>query len=195
MDQPDQKIGQSFLDGILANEQLNLDSLPPVDQWSPNLNGDLDMRIDREGRWFYLGDEIRRPAMIKMFSRILKREGDDYFLLTPVEKWRIKVDEAPFLIVTARKEVDPKGEPSFVLSTNVGDEFVLGAGHALWMHNLNQRNEEPKPLVMVRQQLPGLISRNVFYQLVDEADISTDGGVSGMYICSAGERFCLGYID
>jgi len=191
----DQTFGQSFLDGVLASEQLNLSSLPPVDQWSPDLNGDLDMRIDREGRWHYLGDEIRRPSMVKMFSRILKREGDDYFLLTPVEKWRIQIDVAPFVIVGARKELDRQGVASFILTTNVGDEFVLGAEHALWMQNLDQPEDEPRPMVMVRQQLPALLNRNVFYQLVDEAIINAESGRTGMYIHSAGERFCLGHID
>lgn len=189
-------LGQSFLDGVLTSEQLNIESLPPVEQWSPALNGDLDMRIDREGRWFYEGDEIRRPAMVKMFSRILKREGDDYFLLTPVEKWRIQVDEAPFTITSAIKSSDQNGKQTFVLTTNVGDEILLGAAHPLLMPNIEQQVEEPKPMVIVRHQLPALINRSVFYQLVDEAEIiETVGRRSGMYLHSQGERFCLGYID
>jgi len=193
MTDSDHSLGQPFLDSVLASEQLNLNSLPPVDQWSPDLNGDLDMRIDREGRWYYLGDEIRRPAMIKMFSRILKREGDDYFLLTPVEKWRIQVDVAPFLIIAASKEPDSQGHQAFVFTTNVGDEFVLDAEHALWMGSLDE--EEPRPLVMVRHQLPALINRSVFYQLVDEADIDAIAGRKGLFIRSGGERFFLGYIE
>ena len=195
MPYPDQSSGQSFLDGVLASEQLNLKSLPPLEQWTPALNGDLDMRIDREGRWFYLGDEIRRPSMVKMFSRILKREGEDYFLLTPVEKWRIQVDVAPFLIVAARKELDSQGRQALVLTTNVGDEFVLGIEHKLWMSNLDEGVDEPKPLVMVRQHLPALLSRNVFYQLVDAADVEMVKGRTTMAIQSGGEHFCLGYID
>jgi len=195
MTHPDQSLGQSFLDGVLASEKICLSGLPPLDQWSPALNGDLDMRVDREGRWYYLGDEIRRPAMVKMFSRILKREGVDYFLLTPVEKWRIQVDVAPFLIVAARKEVDSQGRQAFIFTTNVDDEFVLGVNHALWMPNLDEQKEEPIPMVMVRHRLPALISRSVFYQLVDEATVDTLNGRTVMVIESEGERFCLGYID
>ena len=71
--------------------------LPPVEKWNPPLSGDLDMRIARDGTWFYLGSPITRPGMVKLFSSILKREGDAFFLVTPVEKWRISVEDAPFV--------------------------------------------------------------------------------------------------
>jgi hypothetical protein len=195
MAQLDHSLGQPFLDGVLASEQLTLNSLPPIEQWSPSLNGDLDMRIDREAKWYYLGDEIRRPAMVKMFSRIMKREGDDYFLLTPVEKWRIRIDVAPFLIVAARKELNAQGQPTFVLTSNVEDEFVLGGEHALWMSNLDTQEPEPRPLVMVRNNLPALLSRNVFYQLVDEAELEVVEGRRAMTLQSGGDRFTLGFVD
>src|SRR5690606_29155449 len=67
--------------------------LPPVDKWNPPLSGDLDMQIRRDGSWWYQGTPIERPALVRLFASILKREGDDYFLVTPVEKWRIRVDD------------------------------------------------------------------------------------------------------
>ena len=73
--------------------------LPPVHLWNPPFCGDLDMRIARDGRWFYEGSPITRPAMVRLFSTILKREGEEYFLVTPVEKYRIAVDDAPFVAV------------------------------------------------------------------------------------------------
>lgn len=185
---------QSFLDSVMSNEALYEAALPPVEQWTPDLNGDLDMRIDREGRWFYLGDEIRRHSMVKMFSSILRREGDEYFLLTPVEKWRIVVDRAPFLITGARKEMNEQGDTVFVLTTNVDNELVLGKRHPLWVVD-PEPNAEPQPMVMVRNNLPGLLSRNVFYQLAEEAEVKREGGREGLYLSSEGEIFRLGYLE
>jgi len=193
MSPPSPNTAQSFLDNVMANEALHEAALPAVDLWSPDLNGDLDMRIDGQGRWLYLGDEIRRPAMVKMFSSILKREADEYFLVTPAEKWRISVDRAPFLITAARKEINIQGQNVFVLTTNVGNELVLGARHKLWSHS-PEPTEEPQLLVMVRSQLPGLLSRAVFYQLVEEAEIKSPDGREGMYLMSEGEEFLLGYL-
>ncbi len=185
---------QRLIDQIQSSEGAYEDALPPVHLWNPELNGDLDMRIDREGRWYYQGDEIRRPAMVKMFSTVLKREGDEYFLVTPVEKWRITVDVAPFIITNAEKQLSKSKEEFYVFTTNVDTEFVLGGEHKLWMSNLDV-GAEPQPLVSVRHGMEALISRNVFYQLVNDAIVHSEGGREGMYISSQGEEFCLGYLD
>ena len=83
--------------------------LPPVHLWNPPFCGDIDMRIARDGTWFYLGTPIGRPEMVRLFASILKREGDDYFLVTPVEKVGIKVDDAPLLAVDFETSVEGRG--------------------------------------------------------------------------------------
>lgn len=173
-------------------QQEYKDSLPPVARWNPPLNGDLDMRIDREGQWFYQGGKINRPAMVNMFSRILKRDGDDYFLLTPVEKWRIKVDVAPFLMVALRTEED-SGVSGIVLTTNVGNDVLISAANPFWVERGVE--ETPLPMVMVRHGLPGLLSRSVFYELVDlcRPVVAADGKEEWVFD-SAGETFSIGAI-
>src|ERR1700686_5463788 len=98
--------------------------LPPVHLWNPPFCGDLDMRIAGDGTWFYMGTPIGRPALVRLFSTILKREDGKHFLVTPVEKVGIRVDDAPFVAVEMRKEVDsqdPSQGPLLRFRTNVDD--------------------------------------------------------------------------
>ena len=158
---------------------------PPVASWNPPLSGEMDMRIDREGRWFHEGDEIKRHSMVKMFSSILKREGGEHFLVTPVEKWKIHVDIAPFLM-TALSVKKNEGGQFVVLESNVGDKVLLSSENTLWME---ERGAEGQlPLVSVRSGLTGLVSRNVFYEIVDTL-AQQDGGRH--FIESSGEKFWL----
>jgi len=168
-------------------------SLPPVNKWNPDLNGDLDMRIDREGQWFYQGGKLTRLAMVKMFSSILKREGDDYFLLTPVEKWRISVDVAPFVMLSLRRE-EEGGEQGIVLTSNVGNDVLIGPDNPFWI--AEGIESTPLPMVMVRNNLPGLLSRNVFYDLINHCTpvVGSDGKEQWVFD-SAGETYTIGSID
>src|SRR6201984_3814608 len=93
---------------------------PPVEKWNPPFCGDLDMRIASDGPWFYLGTPIGRPALIRLFSTILKRENGKHFLVTPVEKVGIRVDDAPFLAVEMRTE-DEGGDAGLRFRPNVDD--------------------------------------------------------------------------
>src|SRR6267142_5503879 len=106
--------------------------LPPVHLWNPPFCGDLDMRIAADGTWYYLKTPIGRPALVKLFASVLKREGDRYFLVTPVEKCGITVDEAPFLAVELA--VEPAGPTNgriLRFRTNVDDWVVCGPENAL----------------------------------------------------------------
>ena len=102
-------MGSSHLDklfsDLFAYQQQSSNDLPPVHLWNPPLSGDIDIVIDREGRWFHEGDEIKRASLVKLFASILTCEGDEYFLVTPVEKWRIKVDVAPLFAISASREL------------------------------------------------------------------------------------------
>src|ERR1700757_4648515 len=104
--------------------------LPPVHLWNPPFCGDLDMRIASDGTWFYMGTPIGRPALVRLFSTILKREGDKYFLVTPVEKVGIRVDDAPFLAVEMLEENDAGGR-SLRFRTNVDDWVRCDSAHRL----------------------------------------------------------------
>jgi len=139
--------------------------LPPVHLWNPPFCGDLDMRIARDGTWFYQGTPIGRPGLVKLFSSILKKEGQKYFLVTPVEKVGIVVDDAPFVAV----DFDATGdgvEQVLTFVTQVGDVAV--AGDALPLRVVRDPGTgEPSPYVRVRSNLEALIDRKSFYRLVD----------------------------
>ncbi|MCC7319525.1 MAG: DUF1285 domain-containing protein [Rubellimicrobium sp.] len=140
---------------------------PPVHLWNPPFCGDIDIRIARDGTWFYLGTPIGRPELVALFSSILWREGDDHFLVTPVEKVRIRVDDAPFVAVDFTRE----GE-TLVFLSNVGERIAAGPDHPIRVER-DATTGEPAPYVLIRRDLWALIDRKSFYRLVDE------GGVEG----------------
>lgn len=148
-----------------AAKKVQGKGLPPVHQWDPDFSGELDMRIARDGTWFYEGTPINRAGLVGLFSTILKREGDDYFLVTPVEKWRIDVEDAPFVAVDF--EAEGAGEAQMlVFETNVGDRVVAGEGNPIRVER-DAETGEPSPYVMVRDGLEALIDRKSFYRLVE----------------------------
>lgn len=164
--------------------------LPPVHLWNPAFCGDIDMRIARDGTWFYQGTPIGRKPMVRLFSTILRRDGDDYVLVTPVEKVGIKVDDAPFVAV--RLDVQGEGERQVLrFTTNVEDEVEAGPEHPLRVV-IDPRTQEPSPYVHLRANLEALINRNVFYQLVELAVSRTVDGQRWLGVWSHGEFFPIG---
>ena len=137
----------------------------PVHLWNPPFCGDLDMRIARDGTWFYLGTPIGRFELVRLFSSILKLEDGKYFLVTPVEKVGITVDDAPFVAVDFR--VDGTGaEQVLSFETHVGDQTRAGAENPIRVVR-DPDSGEPSPYVHVRAGLEALIDRKSFYRLVD----------------------------
>lgn len=164
--------------------------LPPVHLWNPPFCGDIDMRIARDGTWYYLGTPIGRKPMVKLFSSIIRRDGDDYFLVTPVEKCGIRVDDAPFVAVTL--SVEGQGEAQRLrFTSNVEDEFVAGPEHPIRV-DIDPQTQEPAPYVLVRSNLEALIHRNVFYQLVELAVPRLIDGQEWLGVWSGGEFFAIG---
>ncbi|WP_250658182.1 DUF1285 domain-containing protein [Alkalimarinus coralli] len=162
---------------------------PPVDQWNPELTGEIDIRIDREGGWHYQGDRMARKEMVKLFSSILRLDDDgSYYLVTPVEKMKITVDVAPFSIVDF-EVVDIDGKPTFVFENNVGDKTILDSQGQLVVGRV--KSEEPVPLLTVRRNLKGLLNRNVFYRLADIAESHTVNGKELIGVWSNGLFFAL----
>ncbi|WP_152224527.1 DUF1285 domain-containing protein [Pseudomonas sp. SCB32] len=161
--------------------------LPPVHLWNPDCCGDIDMRIARDGTWYYLGTPIGRKPMVRLFSTIIRRDGDDYFLVTPVEKCGITVDDAPFVAISL--VVEGEGEQQVLrFTTNVEDEVVADAAHPIRVE-LDPQTQEPSPYVLVRVNLEALIHRNVFYQLVELAVSREIDGQEWLGVWSSGEFF------
>ncbi|MEM7259221.1 MAG: DUF1285 domain-containing protein [Pseudomonadota bacterium] len=152
-------------------EQFSGRELPPVASWSPDHERDIDMRIDASGRWFYHGSAIERMRMVALFSTILRRDGDDYSLVTPAEKLRIVVEDVPF--VAQILDVSGSGTTQQLRFTdNVGNQFLADPDHRLWIeHGQN----ESRPYVIVRDNLAALIARPVYYQLAELLVETADG--------------------
>ncbi|MBO9445885.1 DUF1285 domain-containing protein [Ruegeria sp. R14_0] len=155
-------------DGIAASvKAAKTQGLPPVHLWNPPFCGDLDIRIAKNGSWSYLGSPITRFELVKLFSSILKKEGEKYFLVTPVEKVGIIVEDAPFVAV----DFDAVGEEeaqSLTFTTHVGDTATAGPDHPIRIV-IDSTTEEPSPYVLVRANLEARIDRKSFYRLVDIA--------------------------
>ena len=161
--------------------------LPPVHLWNPPYCGEMDMRIARDGTWFHEGTPIGRPALVRLFSTILKLEGGKYYLVTPVEKLGIRVDDAPFVAVDFRRTGEgPAQDLRFV--TNVGDEVTASAAHPLRVRR-DPETGEPAPYVMVRAGLEALIDRKSFYRLVDLGVHKPHDGESWFGLWSGGRFF------
>jgi hypothetical protein len=146
----------------------------PVHLWNPPFCGDLDIRIARDGTWFYLGTPIGRKPLVRLFSSILKREGDSYFLVTPVEKVGITVDDAPFVAVDFTAEgAGPEQRLTFV--TNVGDGAAAGPDNPIRVAR-DPATGAPSPYVLIRRNLEALIDRKSFYRLVEVgSELEVDG--------------------
>ncbi|AZB54145.1 DUF1285 domain-containing protein [Cereibacter sphaeroides] len=136
----------------------------PVHLWNPPFCGDLDLRIARDGTWFYQGTPIGRPEMVRLFSTILKREDGKYFLVTPVEKVGIEVDDAPFVAVDFETEGSGR-DRRVTFVTQVGDTVTADPEHPLRV--ARAEHGEPSPYVLVRGGLEALIDRKSFYRLAE----------------------------
>ena len=137
----------------------------PVHLWNPEYCGDLDIRILRDGSWLYQGSKINRLNLIKLFSSVLKKEGDKFFLVTPVEKIGIMVDDAPFVI--DQIQIEGSGtEQEISFMTQVGQIVHLDKDHHLRIE-YKENSQQPSPYVNVRNNLDALLDRKTFYKLVD----------------------------
>ena len=157
--------------------------LPPVHLWNPPHCGHIDMRIARDGTWFYLGTPIGRAELVRLFSTILRKDGDDYVLVTPVEKVGITVDDAPFVAVDFNKRGD-----GLAFETNVGDRMIAGPEHPIRVER-DPDTGEPSPYVLVRANLEALIDRKSFYRLVDLGERAEHEGEQWFGVRSQGVFF------
>lgn len=179
---------QSLLNSLPQRSELQRRDPAPVHLWQPELSGEMDMRIARDGTWYHEGDPIKRLALAQLFSTILRLDDDGrYYLVTPVERWGIQVDDAPF--VATGLTVSGRGEQQqLVFRTNLEDTVPLDIDHPLRVE-LDPQTGEPSPYVRVRTNLDALISRTVFYELVDHAVEIEVAGQLRTGVWSAGRFF------
>ena len=184
------KAGQAELDSITgAVSRAAAKGPPPVERWNPPFCGDLDMRIAADGTWYYLKTPIGRPALVKLFASVLKREDDKYFLVTPVEKCGIQVEDAPFLAVEMNVEQRASGR-ILHFRTNVDDWVACGPEHAL------RFEPEPgtgglKPYLHVRRDLWAKVTRTLFFDLVELGEERDVAGRPMFGVVSMGSFFAM----
>lgn len=183
-----QNIVKPTADGLAASARAaSKGGLPPVHLWNPPFCGDLDIRIARDGTWFYLGTPIGRKPLVRLFSTILKREDDKFYLVTPVEKVGITVEDAPFVAIDF--DVGGSGlQQVLTFHTNVGDSVSAGPEHPIRVLR-DKDSGEPSPYVMVRDGLEALIDRKSFYRLVDLGEAAPCRGAEWFGVWSGGVFF------
>ena len=174
------------LDKITAQIKAQGDRIPPVELWNPDYCGEINLQIKANGDWFYAGTIFKRPALVKLLASVLKKEQDEYYLVTPVEKIKITVDDAPF-VLTQWHWQDEK-QSIMVVSNNVGNEFTLDDNHPITI------NDNGELYVTVRRNLLAKVHRNIYYQWIDLAkETQTDQGTE-LVFTSACCQFSLGKI-
>ena len=159
----------------------------PVHLWNPEFCGDLDMRIARDGTWFYLGTPIGRKPLVKLFSSIIRKDGEDYFLVTPVEKVGIVVDDAPFVAIDF--DVTGEGQNQKIRFTTQVDDTVTAGPNSPIRVTFDAETKEPSPYVLVRNKLEALIDRKSFYRLIEIGAHHLVDGTSWFGIWSDGKFF------
>ena len=185
------KTGQGGLEAITASLPRGKRGPPPVEQWNPPFCGDIDMAIDAAGTWFYQKTQIGRHALVKLFSSVLKREGDRYFLVTPVEKVGITVADAPFMAVEMQAERGARdGEPTLNFRTNVDEWIAAGPDHAL-RFDPEAGTGGLKPYLHVRRGLWAKVTRTLFYDLVERGEERDIDGRRMFGVASGGAFFVM----
>lgn len=179
---------QSLLASLPQSQLADAREPAPVHLWHPEFSGELDMHIARDGTWYHEGGPITRTALAQLFSGILRLDEDGrYYLVTPVERWAIKVDDAPF--VTVRLEVQGQGQQQrLIFHTSLEHRVVADQEHpiSVW---LDPQSQEPSPYILLRSNLQALIHRNVFYQLAELAVEHEVEGALRLGVWSSGVFF------
>ena len=174
--------------------------LPPVEQWNPAFCGNINLTIALDGRWFYEGSPIGRASLVALFASVLKREDENYYLVTPVEKVGITVEDTPFLITQWRQETDSDtGKTCIVFTTQTNDDIRLEELSQLELRTppaaIQDSDATPIPYVCVRRNLWARIHQNVYYQLLEQAIQETDAHQIRFILSSNSEKFVIGQVE
>lgn len=180
--------GLSGLAALISRAGKEQKGLPPVEKWNPDFCGDLPMEIRADGTWFYMGTPIGRHALVKLFSSVLRKDEDGKtYLVTPVERVGITVEDAHFLVVEINVH-EKDGKQVITCRTNMDDVFEIGREHPLRFVTVDD-NEGVKPYVAVRGRLDGLLVRSVMYELIAHGEEIEVGGELMFAIRSNGETY------
>lgn len=181
------------LTGLVTRIEKNVGEAAelPVESWQPSQETAIDLKIDTQGRWFHEGQPFTRTSLVRLFSTLLRCEADgQHYLVTPVEKAPVTVEDAPFLVVLAEREGEGQ-QARIRLQTNVSDEFWLDADHPLQVQFSD--DQEPRPYVRVRGRLQARLLPQVYYQLVDWSETrDLSDGQTAVELTSCGQTFSLG---
>ena len=176
------------LEALMARAKHAGEGLPPVEKWNPDFCGDLDIQIKRDGTWFYMGTPIGRAPLVRLFSTVLRKDEDGKtYLVTPVEKVGITVEDAPFVAVEMNA-VEKDGEPVLTFRTNVGDVVEADADHPIRFEIIGE-TDQLKPYVLVRGRLEALLARPVMYELISHGEEIEVNGVTMFALRSHGKVF------
>ncbi len=175
------------LEQISAQIKKQGNKIPPVELWNPEYCGEMDLQIKANGDWFYNKTIFKRDSLVKLLASVLKKEGEGYFLVTPVEKIGITVEDVPFVLT--QWHWHDKISDKMVVSTNLGDEFALDNEHPILV------TEQGELYVTVRRNLLAKVHRNVYYQWVDLAKEEVTENGTELVFYSAKNRFSLGVVN
>ena len=183
-DPPDPAAGRARVEKAVRDRG----GLPPVDLWNPPYCGEIDIRIAADGTGYYMNSPIGRKRLVRLFSTVLRRDEDGrYYLVTPVEKIGITVDDAPFLAV--HMETEGEGAQQVIrFATNVGDQVVVDDAHPLRFEP-ERGSDGLKPYVLVRGRLEALVNRPIFYDLVELGTTETLHGEEWYGVWSSGRFY------
>jgi len=182
-------VGENILQQI--NAHTSKASLPPVEQWNPDFCGDMNMQIKANGQWWHEGTPIGRKKLFKLFSTIIKKENDDYFLVTPVEKIGIQVEWQPFVIIDF-EILTIDGVKVFQLTDNCDNVMLLEKQNQL---EFSLFNNERLPIINVRRNLFASFTRSCYYRLIECAESVEKKEKTIIRIQSNGLIFILGEVD
>ncbi|HWF00207.1 MAG TPA: DUF1285 domain-containing protein [Caulobacteraceae bacterium] len=178
------------LDGVIAAVK-EARGIPPVHLWNPAHCGQIDIVIKANGLWFHEGTPIGREGLVRLFSSVLRKDPDGFHLVTPVEKLRIEVEDAPFVAIRVDETTDAALGPVLRFTTNVGDVVEAGPENPIRVET-NPDDGEPRPYVHVRRGLEALIARPVFYELAEMASEHDLAQGRVMAVQSRGAWFAVG---
>jgi hypothetical protein len=181
------------LEQILADIKASETSIAARRDWNPSHQGEIDIRIAADGSWYHQGRRFQRDSLVKLFAGILRREQDDYFLVTPAEKLRIEVEDAPF-VATLVEQIEDKGQQALVFTTNIGERVVVDSDHPIRVE-IDTKSGEPRPYVHLHDGLEALISRHAFFDLANLAEERERDGSRYLCVTSLDQSFELGSTD
>ena len=173
------------IESLIAALEAHADNLPPVHTWSPDHEGEIDIRIDADGRWFHEDVAIERDALVRLFASVLRRDLEGYALVTPVELLRIRVDDVPFCIADVENRAEAGAEPVWVATTSLGEQVVLDADHPIRAGVL-ERGENGAAYAVVRavpasgepfRAIEGRLTRAAWYRLAEHLTVTKVGAV------------------